>query len=156
VLPTDGRRDVAYWSEDGFGRLQLLGCAIQEFTENRWGRTIDSGWADWDVEVHCHPWTVVQIATAEEDHGGAKRLVRVRFALRASGYLRALSIAAVTCGLLGVAVSSPIAGGLGLGFLAAGAAVWWCGTRRAALAVDVVDRWARDLGMTRLGPLGDE
>jgi GT2 family glycosyltransferase len=156
VLPTDGRRDVAYWSDDGFGRLQLLGCAIQEFTENRWGRTIDSGWADWDVEVHCHPWTVVQIATAEEDHGGDKRLVRVRFALRASGYLRALSIAAVACGLLGVALLSPIAAWIGLGFVAAGAAVWWCGTRRAALAVDVVDRWARDLGMTRLGPLGDE
>jgi hypothetical protein len=155
-LPSNGRRAFAYWSQDGLGRLQLLGCAIQDFTENRWGRTIDSGWANWDVEVHCHPWTVVQIATAEEDHGAGKRVVRVRFCLRASSYLKALSSAALVTGLTGAALDSPIAVGIGLGLVLLGAATWWVGTRRAALAVDVIDRWASDLGMTRLGRLRDE
>jgi hypothetical protein len=153
-LPLAGRRAVAYWSDGGPGRLQLLGCAVQYFTENRWGRSIDTGWSDWDVEVFCHPWTVVQICTAEEEHGGGRRLVRVRYRLRPSEYLLALAAVAVVGGVIGATLPLVNDGGLiaawAGGLLAAAAGLWWRGTRRAALAVAVVDRSAAELGMIRL------
>jgi hypothetical protein len=49
----------AFWSEEGVGRTELLGVFIAYLIENRWGKVIDSGWSDWDVEVHCHPWTIL-------------------------------------------------------------------------------------------------
>lgn len=150
TLPLNGRRAINYWSERGLDRLELLDGVIQYFTENRWGRNIDSGWSDWDVEVFCHPWTVVQIATAEEDHGGGKRLVRVRHRLRPSGYLKALVAGIAVAGIAGAGFLSwlnEVALGL---MLIVPAALWWRGTRRAALAVAVVDRRATDMGMVRM------
>jgi GT2 family glycosyltransferase len=144
-LPLTGRRTAAYWSEDGLGRLQLLGCVVCYLNENRWGRTIDSGWSDWDLELYCHPWTVVQLATAEEDHGGNRRLVRVRFRLRASGYTKALVGLALLAGVAGP--SFPPAAAAAAVLLAACLGLWWRGTYRASQAVAVVDRSAKDLGM---------
>ncbi|MFO0810208.1 MAG: glycosyltransferase [Gemmataceae bacterium] len=150
ALPLSGRRTVTYWSEHGLDRLQLIGCAIQDFTENRWGRTIDSGWADWDVEVYCHLWTVVQIATAEEEHGGGKKLVRVRYRLRPSGYLKALIAVTLLIGATGAGLLSWLDEAVCAGLLAVATGLWWHGTRRAALAVAVIDRWAADMGMVRM------
>ena len=70
-------------------------------------RTVEG--ADWDLEIHCDRWTVVRVCTVQEEHGGGKRCVRVRYRLRASGLLR-LSVFAAA----GVAVT-------GLGFLAVAA-----------------------------------
>src|SRR5205823_10374538 len=60
-----GRREVAYWSADGYSRTELLALLIAYLTEKRWGKTVDSGWEDWDVEIYCHPWTVVQLSTVQ-------------------------------------------------------------------------------------------
>ena len=60
-LPWTGRRTIAYWSEKGCERLQLLSCVVLYLNEHRWGKTLDTGWDDWDVEIYCHPWTVVQV-----------------------------------------------------------------------------------------------
>src|SRR5262249_61278331 len=91
-----------YWTEGGYARTELLALVIAYLNENGWGKTIDSGWSDWDVEIYCHPWTVVQACTAQEDHGSGKRLIRVRFRLRPSGYLKVLAGAAVLAAVAAV------------------------------------------------------
>jgi GT2 family glycosyltransferase len=151
-LPPSGRGTAAYWCELGWGRLQLLGCVIAYLNEKSWGRTIDSGWSDWDLEVYCHPWTVVRIATAEEDHGGDKRLIRVRYRVRASGYTKALAWLGVLTGALGLGTGLIAATAASGALLAACAGLWWRGICRASQAVAVVDGWAADLGMV---PCGD-
>ena len=94
-LSLRGRRTAGYWSEHGRNRTELLGLLIAYLNEQGWGKTIDSGWENWDVEVYCHPWTVVQIATAQEDHGGGRRSIRVRYRLRPSGYTKFMGVLAL-------------------------------------------------------------
>jgi GT2 family glycosyltransferase len=126
-LPPGGRREEAYWSEEGYERTELLGLFIAYLLEHRWGTTVDSGWSDWDVEVHGHPWTQLQVYTAQEDHGGRRHLIRVRYRLRLTPFARAaaaLSLAA--CGALACFHPAAAVGAAGLlGGLLLGA--WWRG-----------------------------
>jgi O-antigen biosynthesis protein len=142
---------AAYWSEGGAGRTELLGLFIAYLLEHRWGTTIDSGWSDWDVEVHGHPWTQLRVCTAEEDHGGGKRLIRVRYRLRPTKFARAaaflgLAVLAVT------AVFHAVAAAAGAGVLAALLlAAWWRGRRLAGRVVTAFDGLARGQGLIRCG-----
>src|SRR5205085_10542738 len=103
------------WSEKGCERLQLLSCVVLYLNEHRWGKTLDTGWDDWDVEIYCHPWTVVQVCTAQEDHGSGKHLIHVRYRLRPSGTMNAMAMAG-GLGLLTAASLQtwPVALGAGL------------------------------------------
>ena len=92
-LPLTGRRSVAYWSADWRERTELLDRVVAYLNERRWGKSLDSGWSDGDLEVHCHPWTTVQVCTAQEDHGSGKRLIRVRYRLRLSAFTKVLAAA---------------------------------------------------------------
>jgi len=146
-LPLSGRRTVAYWNDCGRERTDLLAELITYLTEHRWGKIIDSGWSDWDVEIFCHPWTVLRVFTTQENHGGNKILVRVRYRQRFSGNTRLLAAGALL--LAGVAgffeIWSAAAVVAALGLMCA--AIWWRGTSRAASAQAVLDTLARKLGM---------
>jgi GT2 family glycosyltransferase len=150
-LPLTGGRQVVYWGEQGPERTEVLGLFIAWLLEHRWGTKVDSGWSDWDVEVHYHPWTMLQVTTAQEDHGGGKRLLRVRYRLRPTGLARlavglGLGATAVAAGLHVLAAAAGAAVLIGLA-----AAAWWRGTRIAARAVAGFDAMARDLGLIRCG-----
>src|SRR5262249_15574662 len=133
-LPLTGSLELAYWSEDGCERTELLGLYIAYLLEHHWGTTIDSGWTDWDVELHCHPWTMARIYTAQEDHGGRKRLIRVRHELHLSPFAKALSGLVVVAGLIAAAFH-PGYGGVVAGVLIASLlGVWWRGASLAGCA----------------------
>src|SRR5205823_8782766 len=115
----------------------------------RWGKTLDTGWDAWDVEIYCHPWTVVQVCTAQEDHGSGRHLIRVRYRLRPSGYMDLMASA----GGVGVLVAAyllawPVALASGL-LLATCLVLWWRGTCRATHALAVFDALAQHLGLVR-------
>jgi GT2 family glycosyltransferase len=152
-LPLTGRLTTAYWSEAGYDRTELLGLVIAYLNERAWGKAVDSGWSDWDVEIYCHPWTIVRVTTAQEDHGSNRHLIRVRYRLRPSGFLRGL-LATAGLGAAAAVVwwSWPLAV-CGGSFLALAAAIWWCGTRRASQALAVIEVQARDLGLLRCEPV---
>jgi O-antigen biosynthesis protein len=148
-VPLSGRRSVVYWGENGSGRLELLRRVLDYLNEHRWGRAIDTGWSDWDLEIYCHPWTVVQVRTAQEDHGGGKHLVRVGYRLRLSGFLKATGAAALLLGGAAAGLQAwPSAAGAAL-LLGGVLALWWAGTRRAAQALAVFDVMAARLGLVR-------
>jgi hypothetical protein len=148
-LSLAGRRSADYWSEEGCKRIDFLRSAIQYLNQHHWGKTIDSGWQEWDLEVHCDAWTVMQVCTVQEDHGADKRLIRVKYRLRTSGYTRLLACgAAVAAPIAGIFQFWPAALAAGL-FIAAGAGVWLRGVYRARRAVSVFDIVARELNLVR-------
>jgi GT2 family glycosyltransferase len=148
-LPFSGRHTVAYWSEEGRGRVQLLDSVVAFLNERCWGKVLDSGWCNWDLEVYCHPWATVRVRTTEEDHGGAKRLVRVHYCQRLRGNAKLLGVA----GVLGAVGLTAVHVALGAGFavaLAAGmAGMWWHGNRMTRLVAGAIDTVARRMNFVR-------
>src|SRR5262249_46974287 len=128
---------------------------IAYLNERGWGKTVDSGWSDWDVEIYCHPWTIVRVSTAQEDHGSGKHLIRVRYRLRPAGYTKALfGLGLLTSGAGLAWLAWPLALAAGL-FLALCGVIWWRGTRRASQALALFDALGKDLGLIRCTPAGD-
>jgi hypothetical protein len=146
-MPLTGTLALAYWSEEGCARTQLLARVLAYLDRHRWGKAIDTGWSSWDVRIYCHRWTVVELCTAEEDHAGGKRLLRVRYRLRAGGYFKALGWTAAAAAPCAVALQAWGVAGGAAALLAVCAALWWRGARRAARALAVVEAAARDLGL---------
>jgi GT2 family glycosyltransferase len=149
-LPLSGRRTVGYWSEDGIRRLQLLGCVVVYLNEHRWGKALDSGWGDWDLEIHCHPWTVVRVCTVEEEHGGNRHLIRVRYRLRPSGHLNLVAaVGGAATAIAACFLSWPVTAAVGGAYLGAWLGLWVLGTWKAGHALALFDAWAADLGLVR-------
>jgi GT2 family glycosyltransferase len=144
-----GVRTVAYWSEDGCRRMDLLRHFLAYLTEHRWGKTVDSGWSDWDIQIHGHPWTIVCICTAEEEHGGGRCLIRVRFRVRPSALAKMLHGAALLSAALAVLLTSWAMTCLAGGCLAVYGVVWWLGTRRASRVVEGFEHSLEGLNLVR-------
>jgi hypothetical protein len=146
-MPLTGTAAVAYWSEDGCERTQLLQRVLAYLDEYRWGKVIDSGWVRWDLLVYCHLWTGVEVSTAQEEHGGGKRLLRVRYRLRVGGYVKALRWTAVVALPAAVALQAWGVAVAATGLLALGAGLWWLGSRRASQVMAVFDAAALAMGL---------
>jgi O-antigen biosynthesis protein len=151
-----GARTLAYWGENGIDRTELVGLFAAHLLERRWGTTIDSGWSDWDLEVHGHSWTLVQVCTAQEEHGSGRLLVRVRYRLRFSPFARASAVV-VAGAAAAAALLHPAVGAVAVSLLAlllAGA--WLRGARLAARMVEGFDGLARGQGLVRCGSKDEE
>jgi hypothetical protein len=150
-MPLSGRDERAYWSEQGHERGELLGLYIAYLLEHRWGAVIDSGWSDWDVEAHAHPWTVLRIRTAQEEHGGCKYLIRVGYRLRGTPFARAaVLLGLAACGLL--ACFHLVAAGVALGLMMVlMLATWRRGLGLGARAIGGFERLTRELELVRCG-----
>jgi O-antigen biosynthesis protein len=148
-LPLSGVRTVAYWADNGTDRTALLRRVVDYLTERRWGKILDSGWSDWDMEIYCHPWTVVQVCTAQENHGGEKYLIRVRYRMRPSGYTKIIGWSSILVALMGIGLPSWLTLGGVLLLAAFYLGLWWRGTYRAAKVTGVFDVLAEKMGMFR-------
>jgi hypothetical protein len=146
-LALGGRTSIAYWSESGTDRFELLDQAVAYMDEHGWGKVLDSGWSRWDVEVYCGSGLLLKILTAQEEHGSGRRLVRVRYRVTPTG-LHKLAALTVLTGTAASALTYPWLGA-GLALLAAaGIAVAWCSALRAASRVmRLFDVVAQRLGM---------
>lgn len=89
---------LAYWNEQGKEKESLLGALVDSLLPRKYLIALDQGWSAWDVEICQGPWAKAQIRTATENHGGSRRLLRVRCRLRFSrislAFLSAYALAA--------------------------------------------------------------
>ena len=140
----------AYWDGQWRDRTELLERGADELATLRWCKAIDAGWTDWDLEFSRDPWTVVRIATAQEDHGSGRRLIRARFMLRPDGLVGIEIGLAALAGLLAAASGAwwAVAGSAALAALGVGC--WWRGARRGAGVVTAFDRAASAMGLIRV------
>ncbi|MDG2305572.1 MAG: glycosyltransferase [Candidatus Binatia bacterium] len=98
---------LAYWSTSGTSKDSFLG-ALMGFLERRQCRvTVDSGWNAWDLEISRGPWTQAQLQVAIEDHGGPRRLLRVRASLQPARIGLAAIVVCIGAAGLGAAFGVP-------------------------------------------------
>lgn len=97
---------LSYWTEAGLEKESLLQGLIAFLLPRKYFIVLDQGWSDWDLEIYRGIWSRVQVKMCTENHGGGKRLLRVRCALRMSQLatmaLVGYSLVAVVAMVLGI------------------------------------------------------
>ena len=154
-FPLNGIRLGQYWDEAWRDRTELLEAIKEDLSQRRWAHKIDSGWTEWDMELYCHPWTALQICTAQEDHGSGKRLVRMRYRLRPTEYLRGVQSLGVTLTALALVWRSFPMGVVAAVLVGSSFAYWWRGTALAGAAVNLIDRLATEMKLIHCDPPTD-
>lgn len=99
---------MSYWTEAGLEKESLLQGVMDFLLPRKYFIITDQGWSDWDLEIYRGLWSRAEVKVCTENHGGGKRLLRVRCALRMSQLatmaLSGYSLLAVVAMLLGMPV----------------------------------------------------
>lgn len=82
----DRAYELSYWTEAGLEKENLLQEVIDFFLLCKYFIVVDRGWSGWDLEIHRGLWSRVEVKVCTENHGGSKRLLRVRCAPRMSQF----------------------------------------------------------------------
>ncbi len=141
---------LAYWSERGEEKEALLGGIMAGAQAHGYAAVMDSGWGGWDLTVSRGLLDRARILVAAENHGGAKRLYRLRCTPVASGLGRgAAGLFAVSALLF--AAGWPLAGAVAaIAGVAACAGIGWQMNRFAGRIRRLADRAAAEAGLTPL------
>jgi hypothetical protein len=119
--PWPRRKTLRYWTESGIDKESILQPLLQCCRETGYPTLTDTGWKAWDLAIDEHPWACMPIVVVLENHGGIKRLARIRIAWH---------LTPLSQGLLWTC-----AGLLGLGFLYT--QPWLVGTAGVVLLVSL-------------------
>ncbi len=98
---------LAYWSEQGVEKENLLYGLLDFLLPRKYLITTDQGWNDWDLEISRGIWSKAQLRIGTENHSGMKRLLRVHCAVRLSQPARLALAGYVVVGSLGLLLGLP-------------------------------------------------
>jgi glycosyltransferase involved in cell wall biosynthesis len=77
---------LSYWSEAGTEKEALI-CGLMDFlVPQKYFVVPDTGWSNWDLEIARGLCSRALVVVCAENHGGNKRLLRVRCAMRFSRF----------------------------------------------------------------------
>jgi GT2 family glycosyltransferase len=117
ILWREGAFYLSYWNEEAQEKESLLHGIMDFLLPRKYLIAMDQGWSQWDLEICQGPWAKAQVKTAVENHGGSKRLLRVRCALRMSrvaaaclGFYIVATALAASVGLAPVALAAGLVG----------------------------------------------
>jgi hypothetical protein len=146
-----GRAEIALWSEDGTSREKLLESLLQLTAEHRWFVRVDPGWDSHDVRFYGDRWGKTDLVTVTENHGGGKRLTRVRLRPASTLFQKALWIALAYVFVLAWGLCAACALFVGPALLALLVSVRLSGRRLNEVVMASVLSVAEGLGMTVVG-----
>jgi GT2 family glycosyltransferase len=89
---------LLYWSKS-YDRLSLLDRISNEVKKAGWRMRVDSGWANYDMEIYGSRYVKIRLTTATEHHHNVGMLTRVRVELAMSKFCLVLFLA--SCMLAG-------------------------------------------------------
>jgi hypothetical protein len=140
---------LSYWSERGDEKELLLGGLMRFLTPQKYFIDTDQGWNDWDLKIARGLWSRALVLVCTENHGGMKRLLRVRCAMRLSrlsaGILRAYAAVTAAALILDIPEAAAVVGILGL---AHGALIGFRTVEFGRLMGGIIETVAKQSGLT--------
>ena len=146
---------LSYWNETAGEKEALLQGIMDFLLPQKYFVMADTGWSKWDLKIARGLWSRALVTVCGENHGGSKRLLRVRCAMRSSSVARVLlrCYAALVAGSL--ILGEPA---VALVFLAVGmanlAVVGWQLLMFGRLMHRVIEAVASQAGLMPAEPIG--
>jgi hypothetical protein len=92
---------LSYWTDNGLEKETILHGLREAVAARQYFVVMDQGWSDWDLEVYGGLWSWARIKVATENHGGERRVLRIKCALRASRLALACHVSSLLVTVLG-------------------------------------------------------
>jgi hypothetical protein len=105
---------AAFWTENGLEKETILHGLVDVLARRKYFVLVDQGWSEWDLEAHGGVWSRGRIKVCTENHGGERRVLRVKCALRTSRLARGILAGAVVLVGLGLRLGWPALAAAGL------------------------------------------
>ncbi|MGH7031059.1 MAG: glycosyltransferase, partial [Stellaceae bacterium] len=107
-----------YWSEAGTEKEALILGLMEFLVRQKYFVVPDAGWSSWDLKIARGLCSRSLVTVCVENHGGGKRLLRVRCAMRLSGFavflLRSYAVLTAFALILGWPLAAMAIGAAGL------------------------------------------
>src|SRR5712671_2314229 len=147
---------LSYWSDRGEEKEVLLGGLMRFLTPQKYFIVTDQGWNDWDIKIARGLWSRALVLVCIENHGGMKRLLQVRCAMRLSRFsavaLRAYAVATAAALIVDAPAAAAAIGLLGL---AQGALIAYRTVEFGKLMHGIIETVAKQVELTPVAPAGD-
>ena len=138
---------LSYWDESGAEKEVLLGGLMDFLMPLKYFVVPDTGWSNWDLKIARGLWARALVVVCAENHGGPKRLMRVRCAMRMSSPARLLMRTYAALTAAGLVLGAPWVAAIfcALGVVNAGVIGWQLVTfgRLMHRIIEAVARQAR-------------
>ncbi len=145
---------LSYWSEAGTEKEALIGGLMEFLVPQKYFVVPDTGWSNWDLKISRGLCSRALVLVCTENHGGAKRLLRVRCAMRfslfASFLLRSCAALTAFALILGWPLTAAAIGAAGL---ISSAAMVWQLVGFGRLMHRIVEAVARQMPLIPVEPL---
>ncbi|HVH74682.1 MAG TPA: glycosyltransferase [Stellaceae bacterium] len=79
---------LSYWSDDAAEKELMIGGLMDFLLPQKYFVVSDTGWSGWDLKIARGLWNRALVTVCSENHGGSRRLLRVRCAMRLSRLAR--------------------------------------------------------------------
>ncbi len=144
---------LSYWSEAGAEKEALLGGLMDFLAPQKYFVVPDTGWSGWDLEIARGLCSRALVLVCAENHGGAKRLLRVRCAMRLSRFALFLLRAAAALTAFALILGWPwAAAAIGAAGLALGVAMGCQLVGFGRLMHRIIETVARQARLTPIAP----
>jgi len=158
VVEWDRPALLSFWNEEGVGREHFLSAFKTRLDREGWKYSADTGWTNWDYQVYGNRWWMIRVLSLTEEHGGGKRLTRVRLHPSPTVFARMIGVPIAVLSFLAwlrfAATTSPEGYRL-IGAWFCAVAIWmltllWASTRLRHRVAQIVDLAAHDTKLSSL------
>ena len=148
--------DVSYWNEEAAEKEVLLAGLMDFLLPQKYFVVADTGWSKWDLKIARGLWSRALVTVCSESHGGGKRLLRVRCAMRASSLARVLlrCYAALAAGSLILGAPAAAVAVFAVGMVNLGVIGWRLVTF-GRIMHRIIEAVASQAGLMPAEPVGD-
>jgi len=144
---------LSYWSEDGIEKEALIGELMDFLVPQKYFVVPDTGWSNWDLKIARGLCSRALVVVCTENHGAAKRLLRVRCAMRFSRFAAFLLRSCAASAAVALILNWPLtATAIGAAGLISTAVASWQLVRFGRLMHCIIETVAKQLQLVPVEP----